>query len=545
MGKRDARLAIEKDYKAAMGVRRLKMTDDTVINDILEIVRTWQGFFPGETEDSVAVNREMDKRAVKGFTDGLIKHFRALELVDSSKSDYYNLFTLYKEYIQSDPTGAKHPTNTIDKKVIPPMDEAVKERDRQAEKDVSESPRPVQEEVASLIKTKKEKENKEMASLNDVMETAGGILGQQLPTQRVSTGVDMEGLHVQANDLMREQQAARLEWTRNHPIKYLMVVHKPLKERLADPTRKSYPITNPSQRMTKIVDQVWAEQGKHAESGTIDEKGCIKGELVIPNCVAAVGAENIENFRLVMTTLQKAAEDPNYEVEVDLDYRFSGWKGAEFTKPIADDESDTVVKWAKLKEVIDTYGSRKAYLDSDASVLVEAKSLTNKQLAKKKQETASDWLTLRAIGTASAIDVVTGVVTEGVARYAYEVLDENDNEPVRNARSKMKFRYKKMVRTGDGDFKERTASVALYLIVPVKQEKLVQADYEIFKTGSLGQRLTETPDDELLSARVADVISQFIKGVGPAELTNRMHNYTDKARQADAGVAEEADEELM
>ena len=66
---RQSRKAIEKAYRRVYNIvegNSLTAKDDAIINHAAVDICRWQGYFPGETNDTDTVNkREMDKKAVR------------------------------------------------------------------------------------------------------------------------------------------------------------------------------------------------------------------------------------------------------------------------------------------------------------------------------------------------------------------------------------------------------------------------------------------------------------------------------------------------
>ena len=507
-------------------------------------VRSWQGKYPGETTDEkIAAEREMIEVGNKDLTK-LSKYFDKLGIyvkpegnVDRIYSDWFNVFTIYKTYVEPDPDGSKSllPHNTEYKK---PEQTVVDVQDGQVrEEALTDTDNSSDGDLSSYSKT-----NNTMEEMNMSVETnnmnVGDVLGQAqqmagtgvpsvdygnvaakmtangVPQVSGSNTVSAEDAAAAVNMIFnQEDEKKRIDFTNNHKIVSLVIGNLPVKDRVvvAEGKDAAYgTLPNPTNFRANLLDKLFKEEGKNG----VDVAGKdANGEYVVPACVKDIGSDNVLKYKAFMDELNQACDSENHQIKVNMSKNFGSWKAVivadESKDPQKDSNAEAVYSWKEAKTLLvrNTVGKLKDGVDGGVVIQIKSVSPYSKKNSHKKNiKSAEDLVVIQVVNKDQLIDTESGNVASNSGnrvQFVNVISDKNKTVVKGGVRSVLNFKYRKKANPAEQGSKDRDLTTSMMLQCLQYETSITNPALNRFKAaGGVGAKAVEaSTEDALLETR--------------------------------------------
>lgn len=500
---RQSRKSIEKAYRRVYNIvdtRSLTAADDEIINHATVEICRWQGYFPGEKNDAEAVNkREMDKKAISGDISDLCNYFRDLGLYNKAEGDWWNIFKLYKDYVQVDPDGSKHPINDGLK------GEAVSSITRDEHTTVERVSETVKatEVDTPLSNILNQKEKRDMAvnesmtvgeavgnldvAAENARNAAAGILGQTGVVATTGVGTpDNKVAESAAAKFVNDTQVARNQYAKENKIQLFLISQEPLSKRIPENVTTGK-CADPKGKRDSILAKVWA--GEQMPAGMVN--GMIDGQIQIPHSVQVLN--QVAEYTAFMAELNAACDDPDHEFEIRKSDKLAPFKGVK----LVENGTEKVIKWGDLKTLVYEKTMAQMFVEGSDAVLVQLGKAREVNGKKKEINSVGDLLVLNVVNKNELIDTATGTIKDTAhVAFVYRTIPEKIVNDKNGVRSKLGFKYLKKNTSTDDKAKDRKTNINLILQVPQYDVAIVSTEYDPLKvTRGVGRTVTRLSDE--------------------------------------------------
>lgn len=538
---RQSRKSIEKAYRRVYNIvdtKTLTAKDDAILNHAVIDICRWQGYFPGETSDaSTVAKRETDKLAISGDISNLCNYFKELGIYNKAEGDWWNIFNLYKNFVQVDPDGSKHPINNGLKNEA---EDSVTRDEQPTNDNTSEMVNATEAEDSLSINTTI-KEKKDMAvnenmtvgaavgatglqqSANSARTAASGILGQT--GAPITTGVgtpSKDDAQAAAEKYAQATEKDRKEYAAVNKIQIFLIGQEPLSKRIPQDINVGT-CADPKGRRNSILEKVWA--GEQKPQNMVD--GMVNGEIVIPQSVAALN--QVEEYKAFMAELNAACENPEHEFEIRKSDKLAPFKGVKLTE----NGVEKVIKWGDLKTLVYDKTMAQMFVEGSDNVLVQLGKA--RQTDGKEINSVSDLLVLNVVNKNDLIDTSTGEIKDSAhVAFVYRTTDKIVNDK-NGVRSKLGFKYLKKNTSSDNKTKDRKTNVTLILQVPQYDVAIVSAEYDPLKvTRGVGRTVTRLDEEKRTSLMTELFADAIINGKADGKLQDVVQQAHAESQAADA-----------
>ena len=542
---RQSRKAIEKAYRRVYNIvegNSLTAKDDAIINHAAVDICRWQGYFPGETNDTDTVNkREMDKKAVTGDISDLCNYFRELGVYNKAEGDWWNIFNLYKSYVQVDPDGSKHPITTGYKDEA---ESSVTRDDQPTEEKVYEMVNATEANIPLSINNKILQEEKQMAvegnmtvgeamgigleqAANEARSNAASILGAT--GAPITTGVgtpSKDDAQKAAQAYAQATEKDRKAYAATNKIQLFLIGQEPLSRRIpANITTGK--CADPKAKRDSILAKVWA--GEVQPQGMVNGK--VNGEYIIPQSVAALN--QAQSYIAFMAELEQACENPDHEFEIKKSDKLAPFKGVK----LVENGVEKVIKWSDLKTLVYDKTMCQLFVEGSDGVLVQlgkARKDNNKEI-----NSVADLLVLNVVGKNELIDTTTGTIKDNAhVAFVYRTTENVVNDK-NGVRSKLSFQYLKKSTSADGKASDRKTNVNLMLQVPQYDVALVSAEYDPLKVSrGVGRTVTKLDPDKQATLMIELFTDAIINNKVDGGLQDEVQKTHSESQAAEAENAQ-------
>lgn len=506
-------------------------------------VRSWQGKYPGETTDEkIAAEREMIEVGNKDLTK-LSKYFDKLGIyvkpdgnVDRIYSDWFNVFTIYKTYVEPDPDGSKSllPHNTEYKK---PEPEVVDVQDGQVgEEALTDTDNSSDGDLSYNNKTKNTMEEEIMAvetnmNVGDVLNQAQNMAGTGVPAvdygnvaakMTANTAPQVSGSNtVSAEDAAavvnmifnQEDEKKRIDFTNNHKIVSLVIGNLPVKDRVvvAEGKDAAYgTLPNPANFRANLLNKLFKEEGMN----DVDIAGKdSNGEYKIPVCVQDIGSDNVLKYKAFMDELNQACDSENHQIKVNMSKNFGSWKAVivadESKDPQKDSNAEAVYSWKEAKTLLvrNTVGKLKDGVEGGVVIQIKSVSPYSKKNSHKKNiKSAEDLVVIQVVNKDQLIDTESGNVAGNSGnriQFVNVISDKNKTVVKGGVRSVLNFKYRKKANPAEQGSKDRDLTTSMMLQCLQYETSITNPALNRFKAaGGVGAKAVEqSTEDALLETR--------------------------------------------
>lgn len=508
-------------------------------------VRSWQGKYPGETTDEkIAAEREMIEVGNKDLTK-LSKYFDKLGIyvkpegnVDRIYSDWFNIFTIYKTYVEPDPDGSKSllPHNTEYKKpeqvVVDVHDgqvreEALNDTNNSSDGDLSSYNNNInltEEETMPV-------EVNQSMNVGDVLSQAQNVAGtgvpsvdygnvaakmtaNQAPQVSGSNTVSAEDASAAVNMIFnQEDEKKRIDFTKNHKIVSLVIGNMPVKDRVvvAEGKDAAYgTLPNPTNFRANLLGKLFKEEGMN----DVDVAGKDStGEYKIPACVQAIGSDNVIKYKAFMDELNQACDSENHQIKVNMSKNFGSWKAVivadESKDPQKDSSAESVYSWKEAKTLLvrNTVGKLKDGVDGGVVIQIKSVSPYSKKNGHKKNiKSAEDLVVIQVVNKDQLIDTESGNVASNSGnriQFVNVISDKSKTVVKGGVRSVLNFKYRKKANPAEQGSKDRDLTTSMMLQCLQYETSITNPALNRFKAaGGVGAKAVEaSTEDALLETR--------------------------------------------
>lgn len=565
---RQSREILEQAYRLVYknGNNDIPLTDkdDKIINNALDEVRIYEGYFPYEenlTQEYIQDNREGQAELFNGNANVLGTYFKTLgfDYKTICGSIWEFVFMLHKDIVNKE---TRLTDDQIDKKYHGIKEESVPESggellqklESQLQLDDNSSTED------NHKNTLKEANNMADQTINDFLNgqqngnqqtvgqsqldaaAAAAAFGGQgsmniSGTNLAATGEASASEKQLAKDLAQEQKTKRADWTANNKIKYLVMANYPLKKRIK-PGVNTGIIKDPATQLQKILTAVWKDEPM--PEGMQDGK--IDGVVKVPQCVHKLGQD--ANYTAVIQTLIEARDNGKDTIEVNLNGKPGNFKGVVVNTP--EGVKQWTMKEAKLK--INEHALAKLMFDGISSgtqlqiAIPSARIISKKRQANKKL-TIDDVTMLKIPGRDNLIDMKEGVIKDPTHVKVFNEINPDASKAKINDRypasSSMFFSYQTAPSADDANSSGRKVTKRINLKVEML-EVVASTDPEMAVFApreGVGQAVTPYSEEEEMKM-IENLFITNIENVGEFSGDVAQRIDTLKAQQSNEAAAE-------
>ena len=507
-------------------------------------VRSWQGKYPGETTDEkIAAEREMIEVGNKDLTK-LSKYFDKLGIyvkpegnVDRIYSDWFNVFTIYKTYVEPDPDGSKSllPHNTEYKKpeqaVVDVQDGQVREEASTDTNNSSDGDLSSYNNINNTMEETNMSVETNQQTVEDLLGAAqntagagvqgvdyGNVAAKMTANQAVkvsgSNTVSAEDAAAAVNLLFnQEDEKRRIDFTNNHKIVSLVIGNMPVKDRvvIADGKDAAYgTLPNPINFRKNLLAKLFKEEGMN----DVDVAGKDStGDYKVPVCVQDIGSDNVAKYKAFMDELNLACASDDHQIKVNMSKNFGSWKAViiadESKDPQKDSSAESVYSWKEAKTLLvyDTVGKLKDGVDGGVVIQVKSVSPYSKKGGHKKNiKTAEDLVVIQVVNKDQLIDTESGNVASNSGnrvQFVNVINDKSKTTVKGGVRSVLNFKYRKKANPAEQGSKDRDLTISMMLQCLQYDTTITNPALNRFKAaGGVGAKAIESStEDALLETR--------------------------------------------